>query len=147
MSAVPVPPWEIQLATVCWVGAVSAGGVETVLGAADALSTGSAPTPAVLAGMALRAVLFTGVLAAASQLWNGRGWARGALAVLVGGLATMTLLSGPVGWLLDGAPWSAVHLDPGFVSLAAVRSVHVLAVWAAIVLMFRPAASVYLRPS
>ena len=52
MSAVPVPPWEIQLATVCWVSAVSAGGVETVLGAADTLSTGSAPVPAVLAGMA-----------------------------------------------------------------------------------------------
>ncbi len=142
--SVAAPPWEIQLATLCWVTAASAGAVETVHQSVQSLVAG-ADAGTTLAGFAVRAVAFSGVLAVAAQLWNGRNWARLVLTVLVGGVSTATLVDGPVTWILDGAPWSALQLDATFVSLAAIRALHITAVWAAMLLTLSPAAAGYVK--
>ena len=140
-----LPPESLQLSVVCWVGAVSAGGVESVLGAAQAFTTGSASVVTVLGQLLIRAGVYAGVLAVVTQLWQGRDWARWTLAVLLGGVGTASLVAGPIGWLADGHRLADLHADPAFVTFAGIRLVHLLALWAALVLMFRPAASSYLR--
>jgi hypothetical protein len=141
-SRMSVPPWQIQLATLCWVTAASAGAVETVNHSVRALLAG-ADAGTTVAGFAVQAVAFSGVLAVAGQLWNGRNWARLVLAVLVGGVSTATLVDGPMSWVLSGAPWP--DLDPTVVSLAAIRALHITAVWAAVLLTLSPAAGAYVR--
>lgn len=136
------PPREIQLSTLFWVGAVAAGGVESILGAADAIRTDSVPGLAVAAMVAVRMIVYTVVLAVASQLWLGRNWARWTLAIGLGIVGMATLLVGPIGWLGGD---HALTVDAQFVSFASVRSLHVVAVVAAVVLMFRPRSNRYFR--
>jgi hypothetical protein len=50
----------------------------------------------------VRLLAFTGLVALAAQLRRGRNWARVALAVLYGGLGTLSLVIGPVTWLAEG---------------------------------------------
>lgn len=140
-----VPPLEIQLSTLFWVGAVSAGGVETVLAVADGLTTGSVSVLELAAQLAVRLTVFTVALALAGRLWNGQNWARWSLAGLLGGLGLTSLLIGPITWLAEGHALGELNLDAEFATFAAVRAVHVMAVVAAMVLMFSPAANQYLR--
>jgi hypothetical protein len=140
-----VPPIEVQLSTLFWVGAVSAGGLETVLAVADALTTDSMSGLAIVTQVALRLTVFTLALALAGRLWNGRNWARWSLAGLLGVAGLASMLIGPVGWLLDGHTLGDLHVDAQFATFAVVRSLHIMAVVAAMVCMFLPAASSYLR--
>jgi hypothetical protein len=139
------PPEVLQLSVVCWVGAVSAGGVESVLHAAAAFTSSSESVFSVLAQLLIRATLYAGVLAVVAQLWQGRDWARWTLAVLLGGVGTASLLAGPVLWLADGHRLGELQPDAAFLTFALVRLLHLSAVWAALVLMFQPAATAYLR--
>jgi hypothetical protein len=134
---VVVPPTEVQLSTLCWVGAVAAGGVETELAVADALTTGSVSGPAIAVQVVVRVAVFTAALALAGRLWNGRNWARWSLAGLlgVGGLLSM----------VAGHRLGELDVDAQFAAFAIVRSMHVAFVFAAVVLMFLPAANRYLR--
>jgi hypothetical protein len=142
-TTVPQPPREVQGSALCWVGAVCAGGVETVLGATEALITGAASVPVVVANVLFRTVVYAAVLAIVVHLWQGRNWARMALAVLLGGIGMLTLIIGPIGWLAGGR--SELDIDAGFVAFATVRAAHVVAVVGGLVLMFRPAANRYFR--
>jgi hypothetical protein len=147
MRTADVPPAELQLSVVCWVGAVSAGGVESVLHAAEAFTSGSTSVFTVLAQLLVRATVYAAVLAVVAQLWQGRNWARWALAVLLGGVGTASLVAEPVLWLADGHRLGELHADAAFLTIAGVRLLHLMAVWAAVVLMFRPAVRAYLRRS
>jgi hypothetical protein len=148
-TQVAAPPREVRLAAWGWLAAVGSGGVETVLAVTDALSTGSLSHGAIAANVALRAVVYGGVLAITAQLWKGRSWARVALAILLGGIGTLTLITGPLqwvaGWQAGDEYWSDVDADAMFVAFAVVRTFHVVAVWSAMVLMFQPAANAYFR--
>jgi hypothetical protein len=108
---------------------------------------GSAAEVAV--GIAVRLLVFTGLAYLATRLRQGRNWARVALAVLYGGLGTLSLVIGPVTWLAEGGSLTdaVAAADLGSVLFAASRAVHLGAVIAALVLMFHPAASAYLRAS
>lgn len=145
LQTTDVPPAVLQLSVVCWVGAVSAGGVESVLHAAQAFTSSSVSVFTVLAQLLVRATLYAGVLAVVAQLWQGRNWARWTLAVLLGGVGTASLVAGPVLWLIEGHRLGELRPDAEFLTFALVRLLHLTAVWAALVLMFRPAAKAYLR--
>jgi hypothetical protein len=140
-----VPPAQLQLSVLCWVGAVSAGGIESVLHAAEAFTSGSTSVFTVLAQLLLRATVYAGVLAIVAQLWQGRNWARWTLAVLLGGVGTASLVAEPVIWLAEGHRLGELAPDAAFFTVAGVRLLHLMAVWAALVLMFQPATSAYLR--
>jgi hypothetical protein len=139
-----MPPTEVQLSTLCWVGAVAAGGVETVLAVADRFTTGTGSLTAIGAQVLARFAVFIVALALAGRLWNGRNWARWTLAGLLGVVGALSLVAGPVSWL---AEHRLTDLDPDgrFAAFAIVRAVHLAALVAAVVLMFLPAANRYFR--
>jgi hypothetical protein len=143
----PGIPWQLQASYRLWLVAVAAGVFETALVVVHATS-GEVGSPAQVAvGVAVRLLAFTGLVALALQLRRGRNWARVALAMLYGGLGTLSLAIGPVTWLAEGGSLTdaVAAADLGSVLFAASRAVHLGAVIAALVLIFHPAANAYLR--
>jgi hypothetical protein len=143
----PAIPRQLQASYRLWLLAIAAGLFETALAVVDATSgdTGSAAEVAV--GVAVRLLAFAGLGYLAARLRQGRNWARVALAVLYGGLGTLSLVIGPVTWLAEGGSLADAvgAADLGSVLFAASRVVHLGAVIAALILMFHPAASAYIR--
>jgi hypothetical protein len=79
----------------------------------------------------------------------GKRWARLSLAVLLGGIGTLSLVIDPISWLAAGNPLSEVFTEADllFFLVAPIRVVHLVAVIGALVLMFLPAANTYFRGS
>jgi hypothetical protein len=143
----PGIPTQLQASYLLWLLAVAAGVFETVLVVVDATDGEVGAATQVAVGVAVRLLVFTGLVYLAAQLRQGRNWARVALAVLYGGLGTLSLVIGPVTWLAEGGSLTdaVAAADPGSVLFAASRVVHLGAVIAALLLMFHPAANAYLR--
>jgi hypothetical protein len=143
----PGIPRQLRASYLLWLVAVAAGVFETALVVVDATSGEVGSAAEVAVGVAVRLLAFTGLVALAVQLRRGRNWARVALAVLYGGLGTLSLVIGPVTWLAErGSLTDAVAgADLGSVLFAASRVVHLGAVMAALVLMFHPAANAYIK--
>jgi hypothetical protein len=98
----PGIPKQLQASYLLWLVAVAAGVFETALVVVDA-TFGEVGSPAEVAvGVTVRLLAFTGLVVLAVQLRRGRNWARVALAVLYGGLGTLSLVIGPVTWLAGG---------------------------------------------
>jgi hypothetical protein len=146
----PGIPTQLQAAFRLWLVAVAAGLFETALVVVDATDGEVGSAAQVAAGVAVRLLGFTGAAYLAVQLRQGRNWARVALAVLLGGVGTLSLVIGPVPWLAEGgsladAAVAMATADLGSVLFAASRVVHLGAVVAAVLLMFHPAATAYIR--
>jgi hypothetical protein len=143
----PGIPTQVQASYRLWLLAVAAGLFETALAVVDATDGGVGSAAQLTVGVAVRLLAFTGLAYLAARLRQGKNWARVALAVLYGGLGTLSLVIGPVTWLAEGgSPTDAVAAaDLGSVLFAAGRVVHLGAVIAALLLMFHPAANAYLR--
>jgi hypothetical protein len=134
-------PAELSAATAIWVGAVGAGVTEALVHAF------LMPDPPTGAQLLVRGAIYAVVLALVLALPTGRAAARWALAVLLGGVGTLSLVIEPAGWLAAGG-------DPvGFLTTAdgptllvvALRVLHLAAVIAAMVLMFRPRSTAFIR--
>jgi hypothetical protein len=143
----PGIPKQVLASFRLWLVAVAAGLFETALVVVDASSGELGSAAQVAVGVAVRLLAFTGLAYLAARLRQGRNWARVALAVLYGGLGTLSLVIGPVSWLAEGGSLAdaVAAADLGSVLFAASRAVHLGAVMAALVLMFHPAANTYLR--
>ena len=143
----PGIPTQLQASYLLWLLAVAAGVFETVLVVVDATDGEVGSANQVAVGVAVRLLVFTGLVYLAAQLRQGRNWARVALAVLYGGIGTLSLVIGPVTWLAEGGSLAdaVAAADLGSVLFAASRAVHLGAVIAALLLMFHPAANAYLR--
>jgi hypothetical protein len=145
----PGIPTQLQASVRLWLVAVAAGLFETALVVVDATSGEVGSAAQVAAGVAVRLLVFSGAVYLAAQLRQGKQWARVALAVL-GGFGTLSLVIGPVTWLVEGgsladAAMAVATADLGSVLFAASRVVHLGAVVAALLLMFHPAANAYIR--
>lgn len=125
-----------------WLAAIAAGVFETfvVVAGGDA-----GDSPAI--GVAVRAAVYVVVVLVALRMRAGRRWARLALALGLGVAGTLSLLIGPVEWLLDGNSVRAQSENGGAIWWleTAARALHVAAVWAAVPLMFTPAANRFFR--
>ena len=143
----PGIPKQLQASFRLWLVAVAAGLFETALVVVDATDGEVGSAAQVAAGVAVRLLVFTGAVYLAVQLRQGRNWARVALAVLLGGIGTLSLVIGPVTWLAEGGSLgdAVAAADLGSVLFAASRVVHLGAVVAAVLLMFHPAANAYIR--
>ena len=143
----PGIPTQLQASYLLWLLAVAAGVFETALVVVDATDGEVGSANQVAVGVAVRLLVFTGLVYLAAQLRQGRNWARVALAVLYGGIGTLSLVIGPVTWLAEGGSLAdaVTAADLGSVLFAASRVVHLGAVIAALILMFHPAANAYLR--
>jgi hypothetical protein len=143
----PGIPKQLQASFRLWLLAVAAGVFETALVVVDATDGEVGSAAQVAVGVAVRLLAFTGLVALAARLRQGRNWARVALAVLYGGLGTLSLVIGPVTWLAEGGSLgdAMAAADLGSVLFAASRVVHLGAVIAALTLMFHPAANAYIH--
>jgi hypothetical protein len=140
-------PTQLQASFRLWLLAVAAGLFETTLAVVDATDGEVGSAAQLSVGVAVRLLAFTALAYLATQLRRGHNWARAALAVLYGGLGTLSLVVGPVTWLANGGSLAnaVAAADLGSVLFAASRVVHLGAVIAALVLMFYPAANAYIR--
>jgi hypothetical protein len=143
----PGIPTQLQASYRLWLLAIAAGLFETALAVVEATSGNPGSATEVAVGVAVRLLAFTGLGYLAAQLRQGHNWARVALAVLYGGLGTLSLAIGPVTWLTQGGSLAeaVAAADLASVLSAASRVVHLGAVIAALVLMFQPAANTYIR--
>jgi hypothetical protein len=143
----PGIPKQVQASYRLWLVAVAAGVFETALVVVEATSGAVGSAAEVAVGVAVRLLVFTAAVYLAARLRTGRNWARVALAVLLGGIGTLSLVIGPVTWLTEGGSFAdaLAAADLGSVLFAASRVVHLGAVIAAVLLMFHPAANAYVR--
>jgi hypothetical protein len=140
-------PAQLRASVLLWLAAVAAGLFETTLAVIDALDGDVGSAAQVTVGVAVRLLVFAAAVYLAAQLRQGRNWARVALAVLLGGVGTLSLVIGPVSWLAQGGSLAdaLAAADLGSLLFAASRVVHPGAVIAALILMFHPAANAYIR--
>jgi len=143
---VPEAPVPVRAATAAWFLAIGAGVAESVLGVIVALSSDSTPVAGVVAQVALRTIVYGGLFVVIDRYFRrGRGWSRPLLAVLLGVIGMATLIASPISWLANDRDFHALDVDAGFVVFAVLRTIHVLAVIAGVVLMYRPEANRWFR--
>ena len=149
----PGVPKAVQASFLMWLTAVAAGVLETIIRVIDALAPGWAsgsgqtdPTGVIL-NVLIRMIVYGLVVYVTTRMRLGKKWARLALAVLLGGIGTLSLIIDPISWLADGNSLSEVFTQANllFFVIAPIRTVHLGAVVGALVLMFLPAANTYFR--
>ena len=142
LGALPGVPGEVQASFLLWLTAVAAGVAETAIRVIGSLAGGQES-----GGLLVRAVVYAAAVYVATRMRIGKRWARLTLAVVLGGIGTLSLVIDPITWLAAGNPLGEVfaRADLLFVLVAPIRAVHLAAVVAALVFMFLPAANAYFR--
>jgi hypothetical protein len=143
-------PREVQASFALWLAAIAAAVFETILVIIEVASGHSAlSTGGMVVGVGLRLLIFGAVVYIALRMLRGRNWARITLAVGLGVFGTLSIVIGPVSWLATGHSVGEFVARADLMALlfASSRVVHLIAVFAALVLMFRPAANAYFRAS
>jgi hypothetical protein len=152
----PGVPKEVQASFLLWLTAVTAGVLETIIRVIDALalgwasgSGGQTDVTGVISGVVIRVIVYTLVVYIITRMRLGKRWARLTLAVLLCVIGTLSLVIDPISWLAGGNSLSEVFTEADllFFLIAPIRTVHLAAVIAALVLMFLPAANTYYRGS
>ena len=156
LSPPPGVPKEVQASFLLWLTAVAAGVLETIIRIIDALLVGSASGSGgeadligAISNVVIRVIVYTLVVYLITRMRLGKRWARITLAVLLGGIGTLSLVIDPISWLAGGNTLSEVFTEANllFFLIAPIRTVHLAAVIAALMLMFLPAANTYFRGS
>jgi hypothetical protein len=131
--AVPRP---VYVAMTAWFVAISAG-------VAEALIRTTQPGGPTAGQLAIRFAIYAALAVLVAALPSGRDIVRWALAIILGGLGTLSLIAGPVGWLLAGGSPTAflAAANAPTLLILVVRLVHLGAVVLAVVAMFQPAAN------
>jgi hypothetical protein len=152
----PGVPKEVQASFLLWLTAVAAGVLETIIRVMDASAIGFASgsggdtdVTGAISGAVIRVIIYTLVVYIITRMRLGKRWARLALAVLLGVIGTLSLVIDPISWLAGGNSLRDVFTEANvlFFLIAPIRTVHLAAVIAALVLMFLPAANTYFRTS
>jgi len=144
----PGVPKEVQASFVLWLTAVAAGVLETIIRLIYSLSVGSSSGGgADVTSLIFRVIVYTVAVYIIAQMRLGKRWARITVAVLLGGIGTLSLVIDPISWLAAGNSLGEVftQADLLFFIVAPIRAVHLAAVIAALVFMFLPAANNYFR--
>ncbi|MDQ0110670.1 hypothetical protein [Paenibacillus harenae] len=140
-------PNEVRKSFILWLIAIGAGVFEMIIAIITSLSEASEDGLVIQA--LIRTIIFALLTVVIISMYRGKRWARIALTVLLGGIGALSLLIDPIMWLIEGNPLSTIFEGVVLTSLlfAASRVVHLAAVIAALVFMFRPAANQYFRPA
>jgi hypothetical protein len=156
LSPPPGVPKEVQASFLLWLTAVAAGVLETIIRIIDASaigwisgSGGETDVTGTISNVLIRVVVYTLVVYIITRMRLGRRWARITLAVLLGVIGTLSLVIDPISWLAGGNSLSDVFTQANllYFLIAPIRTIHLAAVIAALVLMFLPSANTYFRTS
>ena len=133
-------PRAVALSITAWLAAILAGVAEALLHLAM-------PDPPGPQDLAVRFGIYLVLAGLVLALRTGRNGLRWTLAVLLGVFGTLSLVVEPVGWLVAGGDPVAflTGADGATLGSAALRTVHLVLVGAALWLMFRPAATRFFR--
>lgn len=116
-----------------------------VISVIEILSRDSGLGSSIFIAVGTRTIIFAGLVYIIIKMYRGRNWARIVLAILLGGIGTLSLVIDPVKWILDGnslgGAFSSMTLHSFLFGLS--RIVHLASVITALILMFRPAANKY----
>ena len=147
LGPLPGVPGEVRASFLLWLTAVAAGGVETIVRVFYALSVQSGLDEGAIPSVVARVIVYVVVVYVIAQMRLGKGWARLTLAVLLGGIGTLSLVIDPISWLATGNLLREIltEADLLFFLVAPIRAIHLVAVFAALVFMFLPAANDYFR--
>jgi hypothetical protein len=139
----PGVPRDVRASFLLWLVALAAGVAETIVG----IINFDPPATEMIFMLAIRLVITAVLVYIIAQMRIGKNWARIAMAVLLGGIGTLSLVFDPVSWLIEGNSLRELleDADLAFVVFASIRVVHLAAVLTALVFMFRPAANDYFR--
>jgi len=112
-------------------------------------SGGETDVTGAISNVVIRVIVYTLVVYINTRMRLGKRWARLSLAVLLGMMGTLSLVIDPISLLAEGNSLSEVFTEANFLFflIAPIRTVHLAAVIAALVLMFLPAANTYFRGS
>ncbi|MBT2761154.1 hypothetical protein [Paenibacillus sp. ISL-20] len=141
-------PLEVFQSFLLWIIAIGAGVFEMILAVIDSISSlTGAGIVGILIQVAARTTMFAVLVYIMIRMLRGKNWARIALALFLGGFGTLSLIIDPIKWLLTGGSlWDAfAHADNISILFASSRTLHMIAVVAALVFMFRPAANRYFK--
>lgn len=140
---------SVRYAAVLWFVAVAAGVGETAIRVTGGLVSGSISGGEALSQVAMRTIVYGAVVAVIIAMRGGQNWARLALAWVLGTVGMLSLVVEPVAWLAVGGSFGALvaSADLDFYAIAALRTIHIVAVPAAIIAMFTPTANRYFRTS
>jgi hypothetical protein len=129
-------PLTARSATNWWLLAVGAGVVETVVQVGVALGS-DVSTSAIAGQIAVRAIIYGALFVVIDRYFRrGVRWARVLLAGVLGTVGVVSLVTEPIGWLVDNGDFSTIDWSAGFLVIAALRAVHLTAVISALVLTF-----------
>ncbi|TCO12575.1 hypothetical protein EV652_12935 [Kribbella steppae] len=120
-----------------WLLAVGAGVAESVAGAIVAVGDGISMS-ALAAQLAVRTLVYGGLFVTIDRYFRrGVPWSRYLLAGLLGTVGLVSLVYEPVTWLAQN---DLTHLDwsASFLMSAALRTIHLSALLAALILSFHP---------
>ncbi|MFF0869193.1 hypothetical protein ACFYUV_46070 [Nonomuraea sp. NPDC003560] len=143
----PQPPPVVHAAALLWMSAVAAGAFETVLAVGRELYEGTSGVLDLLPGAGLRVAVFAAAVFLALRMRAGQNWARLTLAVGLGVFGTLSLVVGPIQWLLHGGSIAGAAAGADVVTwlFTISRVLHVTAVLGAVTLMFQPRANAWFR--
>jgi hypothetical protein len=140
-------PQEVKKSYLFWLVAIAAGVFEMIIAVIEILSRDSGPGNSIFIAVGIRTIIFAALVYIIVKMYRGRNWARIALAILLGGIGTLSLVIDPVKWILEGN-----SLDKAFAGMTLYsilfglsRIVHLASVITALIFMFRPAANKYYR--
>ncbi|MEV6281294.1 hypothetical protein [Kribbella sp. NPDC051770] len=143
-TRLPVPPLTARAATGAWLLAVGAGIAESVVGLAGAVHDG-APALALIAQVALRTILYGGLFLVIDRYFrHGVRWSRLLLTGLLGTAGMASLLIGPISWLANHH-LTDLSFTASFVTDAALRTVHLVALITALALSWQPETNRWFR--
>jgi len=138
-------PQEVKRSFLFWLIAIAAGVFEMIIAVTEILSRDSGPGNSIFIAVGIRTIIFAGLIYIIVKMYRGRNWARIALAILLGGIGTLSLVIDPIKWIMEGN--SLVQAFAGMTLYSTLfglsRIVHLASVIFALILMFRPAANKY----
>ena len=134
------PPTELRWSITAWLAAVG-------FGVAEAVVRLVLPDPPTADELVARSVIYALVVVLVLALASGRPAVRIAVAVLIGGVGTLSLIMEPVGWLVvGGSPMAFLGAADGpTLVVVGLRAAHVVAVLVGLVTMFHPNVNSYMR--
>jgi hypothetical protein len=142
-------PASLEQAVTLWLVAIGAGVFETLLVVANVLwgDSSLANGESLIAGVAVRLVIFVAMTLVALQVRRGKNWARWTIGILLGVFGLLSLLIQPISWFMEGHSVGEAFANLTLASAAFMlsRAVHMVSVVAATVLMFVPTSNNFFR--
>lgn len=141
-------PKSVRLSVWFWFAAIGAGVFETILAVIQFFSGNmNASGSGIFFNVVIRLIIFAILSYIIVELRMGKNWARICLTILLGGIGTLSLVIGPITWLIEGHSLNELieTMNLYTVLFTLSRIVHLASVIVALVLMFQPDANKYYR--